>query len=197
MRNIILIASALLCTELSAQYFHKTYYTNPIQGHDQFNGGLKTVFNTGDYFAATGVIATTTNQRPRLVTTNADGTPLVNVGYDFHKPNVPSVLYNVIGKSIAEYNGGYIIVGNVRDNSNITVPGGSDIFIMKVSTQGAVVAYKELDIQSQADYANYIVRSATAGYYYLCGESKRCKQQLRCYGHENRCEPECCMDKNS
>jgi hypothetical protein len=178
MKKLFLFFVLLLTitAQVKAQYFHTRYYLSPITAHEWLNCGLKTKLNNpSDFWVAAGRQNLSPNSRVRYLTTNSSGTPIANITYDIPVGNTGSPLTRAEGNSIAEYTGGYIIAGSAADNtsSGATVPGGSDILLLKINQAGTVVASKRIDLGGRRDIAMCIKRSNTTNIYYVSGYSVR------------------------
>jgi len=209
MKNVFTIILLLAADLLQAQYFQQRFnldYTTPRYRNERCNSGIITRINlagggpAGYYFAGIGTsykndsLPSPDNiaDRMRFQQLNNVGTAVIsNLGYQFADSTVKSPFHSY-GNSIAEvknanYNGGYVTVGEVKKNgtTHVTVPGGSDALFVRLNAAGGVVGAVRYDVSGGSDRAWCIRRSIiTSGgqpTWIICGESKQTSTNTVCF----------------
>jgi hypothetical protein len=191
MKKIFLLF--LLCIGMStyAQYFQR-YFNEVVTAvparTEAYNDGLKSRVNYAGgnpkkyYLVGTGYSelspSTATDARLRFIRTNTTGALGVNIGYQFG--DVSPLWFESRGKDLCEIDngvgtGGYVIVGEVNNNSATGatgIPGGTDMFFGTFSNSGTPTLRERIDVNGGADVALGVVRSVfMPGTYLVCGYS--------------------------
>jgi hypothetical protein len=210
MKNLFTIILLFAVDLVQAQYFQQRFnlnYPNIRYRNERCNSGIVTRDNLAGgnpafyYFAGIGTsyhnpaLSAPDNlaDRMRFQQLNNVGTAVISdLGYQFFDATgAPS--FHSYGNSIAEiksanYNGGYVTVGEVKNDSitgSQSIPGGSDVLFTQLNAGGAVVNAVRYDIKEGSDRAWCIRKSVVTlngqPTWIICGESIEGSSNTVCF----------------
>lgn len=113
------------------------------------------------------------SERPILSSHDEGGTLNFTYSYEVKDTSTTPKVLNGRVKGLVEYDGGYIIVGRVTDNSyyGSTVPGGADVLIIKTNASGSVLASRYIDLGGHDEAHAIVANSSSLNEFILCGNS--------------------------
>lgn len=211
MKKLFTPICLLVLNLAQGQYFQQRFnldYVTPNFRNERCNSGIRTRVNLGGggnpllhYYAGIGtsfnntVLPAPNNVADRMRFEQLDNTGtvvLTDFGYQFADA-AAGPWYHSYGNSIAEiknatYNGGYVTVGKVSNNTitgAAAIVGKSDALFTQLNAAGGVVSSMRYDINGGEDEAWCIRSSAVLvgglPTWILCGQSKKNANNTDCF----------------